>query len=91
MAKLTGVHYCRVFNEICGLETVALGYFNVYGQRQDQVSDYAAVIPKFVNRIMAIKAPIIYGDGEQTRDFTFVRDAGAGERVCDGVGCNRCV
>ena len=74
VAKLAGEYYCRVFNEIYGLKTVALRYFNVYGPRQDPSSDYAAVIPKFANRIMAGKAPIIYGDGEQTRDFTFVRD-----------------
>ena len=74
VAKLAGEYYCRVFNEIYGLKTVALRYFNVYGPRQDPSSDYAAVIPKFVNRVMAGKAPIIYGDGEQTRDFTFVRD-----------------
>ncbi len=74
VAKLTGEYYCRVFNEIYGLNTVALRYFNVYGPRQDPASDYAAVIPKFVNRIMEGKAPTIYGDGEQTRDFTFVRD-----------------
>ena len=74
VAKLTGEYYCRVFNEIYGLKTVALRYFNVYGPRQDPSSDYAAVIPKFVNRIMAGKGPIIYGNGEQTRDFTFVRD-----------------
>jgi len=74
VAKLTGEYYCRVFNEIYGLKTAALRYFNVYGPRQDPASDYAAVIPKFMNRIMAGKAPIIYGDGEQTRDFTFVRD-----------------
>jgi len=74
VAKLAGEYYCRVFNEIYGLKTVALRYFNVYGPRQDPSSDYAAVIPNFVNRVMAGKEPIIYGDGEQTRDFTFVRD-----------------
>ena len=74
VAKLTGEYYCGVFNEIYGLKTVALRYFNVYGPRQDPASDYAAVIPNFVNRILEGKAPIIYGDGEQTRDFTFVRD-----------------
>ena len=74
VAKLAGEYYCRVFSEIYGLKTVALRYFNVYGPRQDPSSDYAAVIPKFANRIMADKEPIIYGDGEQTRDFTFVRD-----------------
>jgi UDP-glucose 4-epimerase len=74
VAKLAGEYYCRVFNEIYGLKTVALRYFNVYGPRQDPSSDYAAVIPKFANLILAGKEPIIYGDGEQTRDFTFVRD-----------------
>ena len=74
VAKLAGEYYCRVFNEIYGLKTVALRYFNVYGPRQDSSSDYAAVIPKFVNRVMAGKGPIIYGGGAQTRDFTFVRD-----------------
>ena len=74
VAKLTGEYYCRVFNEIYGLKTVALRYFNVYGPRQDPASDYAAVIPKFANLVMAGKEPVIYGDGEQTRDFTFVRD-----------------
>ena len=74
VAKLAGEYYCRVFNEIYGLKTVALRYFNVYGPRQDPSSDYAAVLPKFTNRCLAGKEPIIYGDGEQTRDFTFVRD-----------------
>ena len=74
VAKLTGEYYCRVFNEIYGLKTAALRYFNVYGPRQDPSSEYAAVIPKFVNRVMAGEPPTIYGDGEQTRDFTFVRD-----------------
>jgi len=74
VAKLAGEYYCRVFNEIYGLKTVALRYFNVYGPRQDPSSDYAAVIPKFANRVLAGEPPIIYGDGEQTRDFTFVRD-----------------
>ncbi len=71
------------FNKIYGLKTVALRYFNIYGPRQDPASDYAAVILKFVNRIMEGEAPTIYVDGGQTRDFTFVRDAGAGERACD--------
>jgi len=56
------------------LKTVALRYFKVYGPRQDPSSDYAAAIPKFANRVMAGKEPIICGDGGQTRDFTFVRD-----------------
>jgi UDP-glucose 4-epimerase len=72
--KICGEHYCTVFNEIYGLETVRLRYFNVFGPRQNPKSQYAAVIPKFVDRILAGEAIHIYGDGEQTRDFVFVKD-----------------
>lgn len=75
VTKLTGEHYCNVFNEVYGLKTVALRYFNVYGPKQDPYSDYAAVIPKFVSRVLRDEPPVIYGDGQQTRDFTFVKDA----------------
>ncbi len=74
VTKLTGEHYCNVFNEVYGLKTVALRYFNVYGPKQDPYSDYAAVIPKFVSRVLQDEPPLIYGDGQQTRDFTFVKD-----------------
>ncbi len=74
VTKLTGEYYCRVFQEVYGLETVALRYFNVYGPRQDPFSEYAAVIPKFIQRALKGMPPVIYGDGEQTRDFTFVKD-----------------
>jgi len=74
VTKLTGEHYCNVFNEVYGLKTVALRYFNVYGPKQDPYSDYAAVIPKFVSRVLRDEPPLIYGDGQQTRDFTFVKD-----------------
>ncbi len=74
VTKLTGEHYCNVFNEVYGLKTVALRYFNVYGPKQDPHSDYAAVIPKFVSRVLRDEPPMIYGDGQQTRDFTFVKD-----------------
>ncbi len=74
VTKLLGEYYCNVFNNIYGLKTVSLRYFNVYGPRQDPYSDYAAVIPKFINRVSENKPPVIYGDGEQTRDFTFVKD-----------------
>ena len=74
VTKLTGEHYCNVFNEVYGLKTVALRYFNVYGPKQDPYSDYAAVIPKFVSRVLRDEPPMIYGDGQQTRDFTFVKD-----------------
>jgi len=73
-SKLAGEYYCQVFTEVYGLPTVSLRYFNVYGPRQDANSDYAAVIPKFIKRVLENKPPIIYGDGEQTRDFIFVKD-----------------
>lgn len=72
--KLAGEAYCRVFNEVYGLPTVCLRYFNVYGPRQNPESDYAAVIPRFITRMAQGKPPIIYGDGLQTRDFVYVKD-----------------
>jgi UDP-glucose 4-epimerase len=75
VSKLTGEGYCAVFSEVYGLKTVSLRYFNVYGPRQDPYSDYAAVIPRFITRGLKNKPPLIYGDGNQTRDFTFVKDA----------------
>lgn len=75
VAKLAGENYCQVFRQVYGLPTVSLRYFNVYGLRQDPESPYAAVIPKFVSRIKSGQPPVIYGDGLQTRDFTFVGDA----------------
>jgi nucleoside-diphosphate-sugar epimerase len=69
-AKLAGEHYCRVFSRLYGLEAVALRYFNVFGPRQDPTSQYAAVIPKFIAAIREGRRPVIYGDGEQSRDFT---------------------
>jgi UDP-glucose 4-epimerase len=74
VTKLTGEYYCRVFSEVYGLKTVCLRYFNVYGPKQDPSSDYAAVIPRFITRALEQKPPIIYGDGTQTRDFTYVED-----------------
>lgn len=74
VSKLTGEYYCRVFSEVYGLKTACLRYFNVYGPRQDPMSQYAAVIPRFITRILARSPPVIYGDGNQTRDFTFVKD-----------------
>lgn len=70
--KLTGEYYCTVFTNVYGLKTVALRYFNVFGPRQDPNSEYAAVIPKFIKLISENKSPIIYDDGEQSRDFTYV-------------------
>jgi UDP-glucose 4-epimerase len=75
VAKLCGEYYCRVFEQVYHLPTVCLRYFNVYGLRQDPDSEYAAVIPKFIRRALNGNPPIIFGDGEQTRDFTYVKDA----------------
>jgi len=74
VSKLAGEYYCEVFNEVYGLKTVSLRYFNVYGPRQDLTSEYAAVIPRFLIRSLAGKPLVIYGDGNQTRDFVFVKD-----------------
>jgi UDP-glucose 4-epimerase len=70
--KLMGEQYCRIFSELYGLETVALRFFNVFGPRQDPQSIYAAVIPKFITALLKGTSPIIYGDGQQSRDFTYV-------------------
>jgi UDP-glucose 4-epimerase len=73
ITKATGEMYCRVFEELYGLPTVCLRYFNVFGPRQDPTSQYSAVIPKFITAIANDKSPVIYGDGEQSRDFSFVK------------------
>ncbi|PYV40647.1 MAG: LPS biosynthesis protein WbpP [Acidobacteria bacterium] len=72
LSKSVGEQYCRLFYELYGLETVCLRYFNVFGPRQDPKSEYAAVIPRFCTRLLGGKRPTIYGDGEQSRDFTYV-------------------
>jgi UDP-glucose 4-epimerase len=74
VTKLAAEYYCRVFQQVYELPTVCLRYFNVYGPRQDPGSEYAAVIPKFIQRALAGQPLIIYGDGEQSRDFVFVGD-----------------
>lgn len=71
-AKLFGEYYCQVFTRVYGLETVALRYFNVFGPRQDPSSPYSGVISKFVTSLLAGESPVIYGDGEQSRDFTYI-------------------
>ncbi|HRR42831.1 MAG TPA: SDR family oxidoreductase [Syntrophales bacterium] len=72
--KLAGEAYCRVFYRLYGMETVALRYFNVFGMRQDPASEYAAVIPRFISALLEGRQPVVYGDGKQSRDFTFVED-----------------
>ncbi len=74
VAKLAGEQYCAVFADVYGLETVRLRYFNVFGPRQTPDSPYAAVIPKFIAAMTSGRRPLIHGDGEQSRDFTFVAD-----------------
>lgn len=71
-AKLMGEFYCRVFNKVYGLETLSLRYFNVFGPRQDPSSMYSGVISRFIDSLMKGTPPVIFGDGEQTRDFTYV-------------------
>jgi UDP-glucose 4-epimerase len=74
VSKLAGEYYCNVFSELFGVKTVSLRYFNVFGPRQDPHSEYAAVIPKFITRILNNQPPLIFGDGKQTRDFIYVKD-----------------
>jgi nucleoside-diphosphate-sugar epimerase len=72
LSKQVGEHYCRIFSRIYGLSTVFLRFFNIFGPRQDPFSQYAAVIPNFITKMLKGEKPIIFGDGEQSRDFTFV-------------------
>jgi nucleoside-diphosphate-sugar epimerase len=73
-SKRDGEIYCRLFQRLYGLETITLRYFNVFGPRQNPNSQYAAVIPLFIDRLMRNEPPLVQGDGEQTRDFTFVEN-----------------
>ncbi len=77
-AKLAGENYCRVFWETYGFETVCLRYFNVFGPRQDPDSPYSAVIPLFITRMLQGERPVVFGDGKQSRDFTFVENVVSG-------------
>jgi nucleoside-diphosphate-sugar epimerase len=87
VAKLAAENYCRSFSEVYGLETVSLRYFNVFGPRQDPLSQYAAVIPNFITAFLDGEPPIVYGDGEQSRDFTYVDNAvEANLLAADAVG-----
>lgn len=74
VSKLAGEYYLRVFSDLYDMKTISLRYFNVFGPRQDPKSDYAAVIPKFITKILKKESPVVFGDGEQTRDFTYVKD-----------------
>jgi nucleoside-diphosphate-sugar epimerase len=72
VGKLVGEYYCSVFSKVFGLETISLRYFNVFGPHQDPASQYAAAIPAFVTAILKDEPPTVYGDGEQSRDFTYI-------------------
>jgi UDP-glucose 4-epimerase len=90
VTKATGEQYCSVFHHVYSLPTVCLRYFNVYGPRQDPASQYAAVVPKFISRALMNKPLTIFGDGQQTRDFVFVKDVvsaniSAAETAVSGV------
>ncbi len=82
LSKLAGESYCRMFRDLYGLKTFALRYFNVYGPRQNPKSQYAAVIPRFIDALRNDRSPVIHGDGNQTRDFTFVEDVAAANLCC---------
>ncbi|MGH9189569.1 MAG: SDR family oxidoreductase [Acidimicrobiales bacterium] len=96
VTKMAGEHYCRVFAELHGLETVSLRYFNVFGPRQRPDSAYAAVIPLFIDALHRGEPPTVHGDGGQSRDFTYVSDvvaanmaaAEAPARACAGQSYN---
>jgi UDP-glucose 4-epimerase len=87
LQKLVGEHYCRLFTELYALETVATRYFNVFGPRQDPGSPYSGVISLFTSALLCGRRPVIYGDGEQTRDFTFVDNVVSGVLLaCEAPG-----
>src|SRR5690349_15563373 len=96
VSKLAAEHYCRIFSELYGLETVALRYFNVYGPRQRPDATYAAVIPLFVDALLHGRDPVVHGDGLQSRDFTYITDvvaanlaaAAAPAAACSGRAYN---
>lgn len=93
VSKLTDETYAKVFSEIFGFSSTALRFFNVFGPRQNPSSDYAAVIPRFVTRMLEGKPPIIYGDGEQSRDFIYVENVvaanlAAARAVGQGINVN---
>jgi len=94
VTKVCCEEYMKVFNDLYGLRTTSLRYFNVYGPRQDPASQYSAVIPRFITAVMNGRSPAIFGDGQQSRDFSFIKDvvqanirAAMSDR-CDGTVCN---
>jgi UDP-glucose 4-epimerase len=90
VSKLAGEHYCRVYSELHGLETVSLRYFNIYGPRQRPDSAYAAVIPIFIDALANGRPPTVHGDGGQSRDFTFIDDAVAANVAAAAAPASAC-
>lgn len=86
VTKLAAEHYCSAFQRVYGLPTVCLRYFNVYGPRQAPSSQYGAVIPRFIQQIMAGQPPVIFGNGEQSRDFVFVKDVASANVLATNNG-----
>ena len=90
VAKLVGEYYCQVFNRVYGLETVCLRYFNVFGPRQDPSSQYSGVISRFISALLSNQQPVIFGDGEQSRDFTYIANVVAANmraaETTNGIG-----
>lgn len=89
VSKLAGEKYCQVFSKVYNLETVSLRYFNVFGCRQDPNSQYSAVIPKFIKAMMNGSRPVIFGDGEQSRDFTYVKNVVSANILAASADCER--
>jgi UDP-glucose 4-epimerase len=85
VSKLAGENYCRVFSSIYGLKAIVLRYFNVFGSRQDPTSQYSAAIPKFITMMLKGEQPTIYGDGTQSRDFTYVANVVHANLLCCNV------
>lgn len=90
VSKLAAEHYCRIFHELYGLETVALRYFNVYGARQRPDATYAAVIPLFVDALLRGRDPVVHGDGLQSRDFTYIGDVVEANLAAARAPAERC-
>jgi UDP-glucose 4-epimerase len=90
VSKLTAEHYARVFTELYGLETVSLRFFNVYGPRQRPDSRYAAVIPLFIRAISENRSPEVHGDGQQSRDFTYIADVTAAVMKAAATAAEQC-
>ena len=91
ITKVALEHYCRVYSELLGLETVCLRYFNVFGPRQRDDSEYAAAIPIFTAALLAGERPLVYGDGLQSRDFTYVGDVVRANLLAVDAPADRCV